>query len=607
MTGYIKNADGVMVPSSLLTSTDYTSWDRGAPTINWADYKGLDGFDLSKVLNAYALPDIETLKKQEEQKLTDKYLAVPTQLRSLQGVNVDPWSGKPSLSISDTISIGDSARNRYQAAKQLPSANALGQSSLSRDLVNLSFADPSKQKILDSLAEAGWTAKHPNWVEPDLSKLTDEQLEKRDENIRFQKYGALLRDKKIADYYDEVAAQTGSTPEQVAGALNAYSYAVNQLRDPVGANWQNLKSLPSYGDMNASIQKRSPVEASLGRKLEEAVPNADLPWQYYAWNTTPGKGGARLGDMNDMLGYNTQSNSGWVDFLPAGMAWQNATEQQIADAKAALKQYRKGVGRFDLQKAIRDDSVAKTGDWDRPTGMEAVDSPLLNRFDIAQGFLGKESGGKKNYKDVGLDINKAYADSWEAREQSGGFLGGMGGMLGSALSIAGMINPYLAPLGWIGKGISAVNAFKSGNPIGGALNIAGIGPGGGALGLAGRSLGSAIGDVGSISGNTVGSALVGAGVGGLTGGAKGALLGGAGPVTIEALVDAGYSPETAKSIVSAGKAGIGYLTGGNNGLTSAQASTFDSARPSTSSGSSGSTKMINGTKFRNMNGVWVPA
>lgn len=635
-----KNKDGVMIPSDIYVTDNYTQWDRPAGTIDWSKYTGIEDYDPAKILNRFKDADPEVIKQNLlSQWAAERKAQGANGLSGLMGSNVSssPMGGG---GISGTLVQeieADRLARKMAAEQNTPKyrENNKGLSRIPMEMIDsYGLKDMSQQAWIDELAAQAWEANkleqkkkgweankkstnspvrnmtfeqyldyldkssHPVQSQANIDKMTNDEYEKYARQEKLRNYNQLLKFENVPSLYTDVANKFGIKPEDVAGAFDTYFQGLSAL-DPVGANWQDLKTLPQYSDLLGEVQKRSPVSKAFATKLEEQIPNPDLPWQYYSWNTSDPTRPTEMSPYRDISGYNTQRNVGWSDFLPAHKAWQNATPEEVQSAKDAYKKYMEFSnkktsegGRFDIFK-----EVGKTPgkDWYR------VDSPAANKFDTAQEFLSRESGGKKNYKDVGLDPNAAWKSGWEYdAPDSGGFFGGggLGGLISAGLSIAGMFNPELSIASKIFGG---VNALASGNPVGGALSLFSAVPGG--MDSIVDTVGSKIGDITGLTDTMhnfdptlLGKSAIGSVTGGLTGGGLGALTGGITPYSQDYLQSLGLSPALANSINKAGVTGLRYLTADTPEIPG-QAT--QRTQPNV--------RTVNGVKFKNVNGVWVPA
>lgn len=634
---FTKNADGVMVPTSLAGTGDFTAGDRAPATIDWNVFSGLEGINPRGIVARYKAPNEDMLVKQLGEEMVKEFTSNP--INTMTGLNGDNkinrvWNpaSKDANQFNGFVyqpSIMGDIVNRQKAKQQIQNFLTPGKIKTTGAIralpggnaADIAFKDTNQQGALEALANAVWEGtrtpeqlalyeKNADRRQAAWDKLDEEQYAKVLRNQKKIRYDAMLSSKRTPEFYADVATKLGMTPDKVASIYDQYSHALNTIYDPVGANWQDLKTLPIYDEFLKQVKKASPVDSGTAIKLESAIPNADLPWQYYAWNTANNPEGiySDLGNRGDMLGYNTQANVGWADFLPNGKAWQNASEQEITDAKASFKQFVKNSwgkkSQFDLRTAVGH----SPGKYWFPD--ETEQSNPLRRFDIAQNFLGKESGGTKSYKDVGLDINKAYQSGWFEDKPDGGFLGGMGGFLGGALSLGSLFVPGAAgvALGLAGKGLGMASAIDSGNVgsfVGNLINLPGGVDAAGNLTSIGskltNSLGSTMGNVAGIPGNVIASSGLNAGLGALSGGATGAITGAAGPLIGYGTKGLTGNANMDKLLGTAANAGLGYALRGNQGV-----SQVGSSIPA-GGNMSGTTKDVNGVKFKYVNGVWVHA
>lgn len=440
--------------------------------------------------------------------------------------------------------------------------------------VNLSFKDPNTQRYIDYLSSTADNGAIPNVrKEPFPFNRREAPLDYDGSNTR-----ALSTANVGSDKIQEIADKYGVPLEEVQNVFNKYNRARQDIIDPVGANWQNIKAAPFYKDLEAGIQKYAnyrPTQAdknlpytlnggNLGTPVNfEALramnPTAALSPEYFA-----------LHDPNDAYGRDPYRLTDAYDFLDNGKSLAQSTPAERAAAqekylhhKDLLNNTAAEGGPFDYRREyISAGGTKPKGYRWRADGMSK--NGYNEALDISQNYLQHATNGEKNYHDVGFTDDSAARALFEKKKIKKGFLGGA---LGPLMALASFIP---GPIGIGARVLSAANSAVSGNPLGAITSALGMMPGvngtglnviGGGMGKAAGALSSAFG--GGTLGNIAGKAIVGGGLGALSGAPsgralEGAISGMASPAISGVATSAGFSPG-ASSLIGSGATGIGNM------------------------------------------------
>lgn len=420
---------------------------------------------------------------------------------------------------------------------------------------NLSYKDPNYQRYIDDImngttSDAGSITK----TAPVTNRSFFENLisgNKQPAPISAQQanINALKGSNVDTAKLQAIADKYGVSVDEVQNVYNKYSRARQDIIDPVGANWQNIKNAPFYKDLEAGIQKytnyapsKAEMRAMPGgilansmnysyntgtkvdfNKLRSMNPTAALSPEYFA-----------LHDPNDAYGRDPYRLTDSYDFLDNGLSLEQSTQ---AERDAAQQKYLH-------QKDLLDNPISEGGPFDyrreyikaggtKPKGYNWRAEDLSKRgynqaLDISQNFLQNATNGEKNYHDVGFSDDIATKALFEKKKVKKGFLGGA---LGPLMTLASFIP---GPIGIGAKVLSAFNAAATGNPLGAIASAMSFLPGVNGTGLnaiaantgkAASVIGGALG--GGSLGNIAGQALVSGGLGALSGAPSGHALEGA--------------------------------------------------------------------------------
>lgn len=416
---------------------------------------------------------------------------------------------------------------------------------------NLSFKDPNQQRYIEDFSTIA-----PNG---NVAKAGTGSIINRADASNI---AALNKDNIGADQAQAIADKYGVSVDEVQNVFNKYNRARQDIIDPVGASWQNIKAAPFYKDLEAGIQKYT--NDGLATKIDFAGlhninPTAALSPEYFA-----------LHDPKDSPGRDPYRLTTAYDFLNNGKPWEQATPEEQAAAQAAYLHHKEQLsapasegGPFNY----RDEYIRAGG----PTSLKGYnfnpEGYSKNNYDealnINQNYLQHATDGKMNYHDVGFDDDTATQSLFTKKKKKRGFLGGV---LGPLTAIASFIP---GPVGIGARVLSAANSAMSGNPLGAITSTLGFLPGvnGTGLNVIGGGAGKLAGTIGSALGggniaNIAGKAITGGGLGALTGAIsghplEGAIAGAAAPAiggTIAA--NTTISPAVANAL-GTGIAGVG--------------------------------------------------
>jgi hypothetical protein len=390
--------------------------------------------------------------------------------------------------------------------------------------------------------------------------------------------------------YAEVAAQQGMTVQDLQALYGKYDRANRAIHEPVGASWQDLKASPFYDKgLLSGIRQYSGYGDNFFKNLNAKAGGADnpyyLPAEYFALHdpkqVRAGYGGdgsifnsqyeQKNKGFSDIAHHDPYAHQDWTDYITSGKEWWQLSPAEVAKAKADMAHHtdlldntpEKG-GPFDLAKI----SGVTPGKLKGRKPNYWKDSATLNMSDISDNMMLHSKGALNDYTDAQRNaaIQSAIQIGKKKKKGKGGFLGGIGKMLGPLSAIASFVpglNAIALPL----KIASAVSSFANGNPLGGLASIVGASGLGNTLASSiGSSINGAVSTTSALSGmgDTIGSALVGGGLGALGGAASGnagfgALTGGLSPFISSGLTGAGMDPKLASMTTSGINMGAGYL------------------------------------------------
>ena len=412
---------------------------------------------------------------------------------------------------------------------------------------NLSFKDPNQQRYIDGLSA---TVDNANVAALNNANVGAEQLQ------------------AIADKY-------GVSIDEVQNVYSKYNRARQDIIDPVGANWQNIKAAPFYKDLEAGIRQYTNYQPTkkeragqwggynLGTQvnfdtLRAMNPTAALSPEYFA-----------LHSPNDANWRNPYRLTDAYDYLDNGKTLAQSTQAERDKAQSA----------YAHQMDLLDNTVANGGPFDykreyinaggkKPKGYNWRSDGMSKKgyneaLDISQNYLQHATNGEKNYHDVGYSDATAARALFEKKKVKKGFLGKLGPLAALASFIPG-------PIGIAARVLGAANSAVSGNPLGAITSALGFLPGvnGTGLNAIGAGAGKLAGGISSALdmgkfGDIAGKAIVGGGLGALSGAAsghalEGAISGIASPVISGAASSAGFSPG-ASALIGSGATGIGNM------------------------------------------------
>lgn len=484
--------------------------------------------------------------------------------------------------------VEDQKRRNAPASAPLPSISfkdanldaALGQLRTKAE----GYLNPAESPVNQALRKnMQYVGQFSGMAAPTLARM-DRQRDKQLAALKVEgdSYGysplSLIRDNAAREaILREVSGSTGIGYDDLSGAYGKYDKAYRSIMDPVGANWQDLKSSPIYDPLLQGIRDYANTTSSKGKspykqafsddyfnRLNEMAGNPDanpngLPAEYFALHQPMEKLRGRGGAGQAGHGYSAIKNSNpfqhedWTDYADQNKAWWQLTPTEKALAEAGItsaktmrdKPYQEG-GPFSFFDGVKLPK-AKGGKW------EWQYSRKLGEANAAQNMLGYYTKGEKNLTDMGYDPDLLFRTSTHFDKDKGSFLGGLGSLIGP-LSMLASVVPGLQPLAIPLKIASAVSSFANGNPLGGLASLGGFLPGGGPVG----AIGNAIGGGNEMLSNAISGGINGA-LGGFSSGnaLAGALTGGLSPVVGNQLTNAGFSGPVAKALTS----GIG--TGAN--------------------------------------------
>jgi len=441
---------------------------------------------------------------------------------------------------------------------------------------NLSFKDPNQQRYIDGLSATVDNGAIPN-VRPTAPQngfqwVNRSQVPPDHDGANV----AALNNANVgAEQLQAIADKYGVSIDEVQNVYSKYNRARQDIIDPVGANWQNIKAAPFYKDLEAGIRQYTNYQPTkkeragqwggynLGTQvnfdtLRAMNPTAALSPEYFA-----------LHSPNDANGRNPYRLTDAYDYLDNGKTLAQSTQAERDKAQSA----------YAHQMDLLDNTVANGGPFDykreyinaggkkpkgynwRPDGMSK--KGYNEALDISQNYLQHATNGEKNYHDVGYSDATAARALFEKKKVKKGFLGKLGPLAALASFIPG-------PIGIAARVLGAANSAVSGNPLGAITSALGFLPGvnGTGLNAIGAGAGKLAGGISSALdmgkfGDIAGKAIVGGGLGALSGAAsghalEGAISGIASPAISGAASSAGFSPG-ASALIGSGATGIGNM------------------------------------------------
>jgi hypothetical protein len=594
LTGPSMGPAGMAPAQSLADVTqlpeNWLSRDMASGSIDWNQFAPLPQVDFSKVLNSYVTSKNQPVSigfgssimgvTNPATSFYDKYTnstinspAVPSGMASI--LNHVPKAKTPPPNVQAGFSFNpdslnfadkniDAAIDRLNGmvygARSAESAKGIPQAPTGIAAM-LAQQAPKTANAFDNQFDSSAAA----WTKTPLEQVKDQQLKEK--------------------YFADAASQSGMSIDDLKKHYGTYSKAYNTITDPVGANWQDLKSAgpEAYNSLLSGIRKYSGYDDAffnnMNAQASEGTRNSQkyLSPEYFALhgtsldnnygtkkrqmigNVNPFKDWGKVGN-NPLVGGKSKIGSyktnpyaleDYRDYLDAG-SMMNATPEQIAAAQAAMQKQRALMlkpategGQFNLWKEANanpyhSSKVKGGGKW------KPRNSGYTNQLNIAQNYLGPATEGKQNFRDLGYNEDKAYQSGFYFQKPK---VNGFKKALGPILTVASFIP---GPIGIAARIGAAMNAAANKNYIGavlGGLGAMGVNP----LGAASSKLAGATGMSAGVA-----NAIVQGGVGGLSAlqgkgnFLKGALGSGLGTYATGALGEAlgknGFSPEMAGAV-----------------------------------------------------------
>jgi hypothetical protein len=422
-----------------------------------------------------------------------------------------------------------------EEARKAAAADAAARTAFSTAHNRINFRDKNLDAAIDALNNSAYNrgnaANSYGWAP--VSKMTD----------------AAERSKMFGD----VSSKYGIRLDDLQTKYGQYDKAYRTLHEPVGGNWQDLKSSPVYKNLLNDIRQYATDSTSTwGRKGRYLIPgstnaayfdrmnamvpdyrsNPDfLPAEYFVLHqpkaVLSGRGGDNLSDYQKELGrlgnqgtarkgfsalpgHDPYSRQDWSDYADANKAPWQYTPKEIEDAQKAMARHNEHLysgkletgGPFNLMKEANVTTPrAKGGKW------YWKDSPYTGQLNAAQNMLYHNTQGEKNFRDAGYDENTAVKDSMRfQKKKKKGFMGGLGKVLKPISTIASFIpGPWQLPA----QLYMAASSAAEGNMLGAAAsligaNFGGAGTTGNMMGT-GASTGAGISNASSLAGRAIGS------------------------------------------------------------------------------------------------------
>lgn len=442
--------------------------------------------------------------------------------------------------------------------------------------VNLSFKDPNQQRYIDGLSAIVDNGAIPN-VRPAAPQNGFQWVNRRQvpPDHDGTNVAALNNANVGAEQLQAIADKYGVSIDEVQNVYSKYNRARQDIIDPVGANWQNIKAAPFYKDLEAGIRQYTNYQPTkkeragqwggynLGTQvnfdtLRAMNPTAALSPEYFA-----------LHSPNDANGRNPYRLTDAYDYLDNGKTLEQSTQAERDKAQSAYAHHMDLLdntvangGPFDYKREYINAGGKKPKGYNwRPDGMSK--KGYNEALDISQNYLQHATNGEKNYHDVGYSDATAARALFEKKKVKKGFLGKLGPLAALASFIPG-------PIGIAARVLGAANSAVSGNPLGAITSALGFLPGvnGTGLNAIGAGAGKLAGGISSALdmgkfGDIAGKAIVGGGLGALSGAAsghalEGAISGIASPAISGAASSAGFSPG-ASALIGSGATGIGNM------------------------------------------------
>lgn len=304
-----------------------------------------------------------------------------------------------------------------------------------------------------------------------------------------------------------ITPKQGDTDSRLAQASKIYGIPVDQLksayeqmqqaesiyRDPVSANWQDVKASPFYNEVIGGVREIAGRDAAKQfDQINAQAPDADLNAEYFALHAPqtarPDKGGKfdnyERGEAMERAGAGT--NRYEVGDLPYIDPYKNSWDKLPEEQKKLLTAGFDQGGPFDLVKVsgmkLPNVKGAKSY-WDQNFGSDKA-------ADVAQNFLNQNKPGTA-FTEIGLTdkkgkpitVDKALRDAWDYKVKTSG-IGGIAGLLAAGMSL-------LAP--GAGAAFSLITSVANGSVVGALTSLAG---------LPGTPFSGAIGKVTELLGDT---------------------------------------------------------------------------------------------------------
>ncbi|OHE77187.1 MAG: hypothetical protein A3F67_11770 [Verrucomicrobia bacterium RIFCSPHIGHO2_12_FULL_41_10] len=322
-----------------------------------------------------------------------------------------------------------------------------------------SFSDPSKQRYVDAILKQNPRTRNrrafsdlnpfsSNAIGSTGSRYTD-ALQKltggnrggflNPNDSRFSRptyteaYDNSVNSKKIREQINKVATQYGVSPEEVTNAWKQYYTAKETMADPIGRNWQDVKSSPFYSDLKTGIKgsiASKGMEDEFYTDLNEFYPDANFAAEYFPAHAAPFNPG--MGP--NVNHYTPNITTDYRDFLsgPENLS----SVEEIAQAKQLAAshlnyqtQLASNGGPFDLIKETGMDKIG-TPEGTHWIGNNGKDG-AYGKLNTAQNFMNTASDGTKSFVDTPWNDIKAALLSKIEKDR---VKNPMGGVVGSLLS-----------------------------------------------------------------------------------------------------------------------------------------------------------------------------
>jgi hypothetical protein len=322
--------------------------------------------------------------------------------------------------------------------------------------------------------------------------------------------------------YEEAATKFGMTPAEVKALYGNWYEGYSTLRDPVKADWQNVRASgeDTYGSVLSGIRKYQ----NTGLESKYAAANTGLLNQLYSMTPESIQASDTYLAPEYYALHLPGMAKGSKPYMTTTPSDFDSPEEYRRFMSQMSVQDRETGGPFNIATEFRQGGGKKPEGYRWDGTNEMGYGNYTDRFNLAQNYLSDQTG--KSALDAGYDPERAVKGMFKKKKESG--LGGALGIIGAV----SMFVPGLQPLAIAANAANAVLQASNGNWLGAALSAFGAAKAGGAfndmfgsIGGTGDALSSSVGNAATQIPNTGVGAFIEGGASSAGAGASSALSG----------------------------------------------------------------------------------